>query len=157
MLTRHPEHLHQVVAEVQQLLQRHRVLSTMARRQESAPSDRRDLLEILQERQNLAELERKLGLVHPADLAHILEVLPHDERRLLWDHVSASQRGLVLVELSGPIRSSLIEWLPPGVAVPLGLQRAGRDPAQGASVLLTFITDCMGFFLFLGLATAFLV
>ena len=44
-----------------------------------------------------------------------------------------------------------------GVAVPLALQRAGRDPAQGASVLLTFITDSMGFFLFLGLATAFLV
>jgi magnesium transporter len=44
-----------------------------------------------------------------------------------------------------------------GVAVPLGLQRAGRDPAQGASVLLTFVTDSMGFFLFLGLATVFLV
>ena len=64
MLTRHPEHLHQALAEVQQLLQRHRVLSTMARRQESAPVDRRDLLEILQERQNLAELERKLSGLH---------------------------------------------------------------------------------------------
>jgi magnesium transporter len=44
-----------------------------------------------------------------------------------------------------------------GVAVPVLLQRAGRDPAQGASVLLTFITDSMGFFLFLGLARVFLV
>lgn len=112
MLTRHPEHLHQALAEVQQLLQRHRVLSTMARRQESAPVDRRDLLEILQERQNLAELERKLSGLHPADLAHILEVLPHDERRLLWDHLSAAHRGLVLVELSAPTRGGLIEWLP---------------------------------------------
>jgi magnesium transporter len=43
-----------------------------------------------------------------------------------------------------------------GVLVPLVLQRRGRDPAQGASVLLTFVTDSMGFFLFLGLATAFL-
>jgi magnesium transporter len=112
MLTRHPEHLHEAVADVQELLQRHRVLSTMARRQESAPVDRRDLLEILQERQNLAELERKLGALHPADLAHILEVLPQEERRLLWDHLSASQRGLVLVELSTPTRSGLIESLP---------------------------------------------
>ena len=31
-----------------------------------------------------------------------------------------------------------------------------RDPAYGSSVLLTFITDAMGFFLFLGLASAFL-
>ena len=41
--------------------------------------------------------------------------------------------------------------------IPLGLHAAGRDPAHGASVLLTFITDGMGFFLFLGLATLFLV
>jgi len=39
------------------------------------------------------------------------------------------------------------------MAVPLGLQRAGRDPAIGSSVLLTFSTDSMGFFIFLGLAT----
>jgi magnesium transporter len=44
-----------------------------------------------------------------------------------------------------------------GVAVPLFLHRANRDPAQGASVVLTFITDGMGFFLFLGLARLFLV
>ena len=44
-----------------------------------------------------------------------------------------------------------------GVAVPLALRRAGRDPAQGASVLLTFATDSMGFLLFLGLAQIFLV
>ncbi|MFT3799864.1 MAG: magnesium transporter [Burkholderiaceae bacterium] len=40
-----------------------------------------------------------------------------------------------------------------GMAVPLGLQRLGRDPAMGSSVLLTFTTDSMGFFIFLGLAT----
>lgn len=42
-----------------------------------------------------------------------------------------------------------------GVAVPLGLERLGRDPAMGSSVLLTFTTDSMGFFIFLGLATLF--
>jgi magnesium transporter len=42
-----------------------------------------------------------------------------------------------------------------GMVVPLGLQRLGRDPAMGSSVLLTFSTDSMGFFIFLGLATLF--
>lgn len=42
-----------------------------------------------------------------------------------------------------------------GISVPLVLQRLGRDPAIGASVLLTFSTDSMGFFIFLGLATLF--
>jgi len=44
-----------------------------------------------------------------------------------------------------------------GVAIPLIQHRLGRDPAFGSSVLLTFITDGMGFFIFLGLATVFLV
>ncbi len=37
--------------------------------------------------------------------------------------------------------------------VPLMLERFGRDPAIGSSVLLTFSTDSMGFLIFLGLAT----
>lgn len=44
-----------------------------------------------------------------------------------------------------------------GVAIPSGLHATGRDPAHGSSVLLTFITDAMGFFLFLGLASIFLL
>ena len=44
-----------------------------------------------------------------------------------------------------------------GIAVPLYLARSGRDPAAGSSVLLTFTTDGMGFFIFLGLARAFLM
>jgi magnesium transporter len=42
-----------------------------------------------------------------------------------------------------------------GMFVPLGLERLGRDPAMGSSVLLTFTTDSMGVFIFLGLATLF--
>ncbi len=40
-----------------------------------------------------------------------------------------------------------------GVLVPMVLERVGRDPAIGSSVLLTFSTDSMGFLIFLGLAT----
>ncbi|MFN9029422.1 MAG: magnesium transporter [Betaproteobacteria bacterium] len=42
-----------------------------------------------------------------------------------------------------------------GIFVPLTLERMGRDPAMGSSVLLTFTTDSMGVFIFLGLATLF--
>jgi magnesium transporter len=41
-----------------------------------------------------------------------------------------------------------------GVLVPLGLKRAGADPAVASSVFVTMITDSMGFLLFLSLATA---
>jgi magnesium transporter len=44
-----------------------------------------------------------------------------------------------------------------GVLIPLARFRLGRDPAVGSSVLITAITDSGGFFIFLGLATLFLV
>ncbi len=39
-----------------------------------------------------------------------------------------------------------------GTLIPLALKRAGIDPAVGSSVLLTTVTDVVGFFSFLGLA-----
>jgi len=44
-----------------------------------------------------------------------------------------------------------------GVAIPWLRARGGRDPAPGSSVLITAVTDSGGFFIFLGLATLFLV
>jgi len=44
-----------------------------------------------------------------------------------------------------------------GVLIPTLRARFGKDPAMGSSVLLTFATDSLGFFLFLGLATLFLL
>ncbi|MFZ5483796.1 MAG: magnesium transporter [Pseudomonadota bacterium] len=44
-----------------------------------------------------------------------------------------------------------------GFWAPKIIVRLGHDPAFGAHVLLTFITDSMGFLIFLGLATVFLL
>jgi len=38
-----------------------------------------------------------------------------------------------------------------GVLIPMGLKRAGQDPALGSSILLTGLTDTLGFLIFLGL------
>ena len=48
--------------------------------------------------------------------------------------------------------SSMAGYWAPNIIV-----RMGHDPAFGAHVLLTFITDSMGFFIFLGLATVVLL
>ena len=42
-----------------------------------------------------------------------------------------------------------------GAAIPLLLTRLGQDPVQSASIILTTVTDVVGFFSFLGLATLF--
>ncbi len=44
-----------------------------------------------------------------------------------------------------------------GLAIPLLRYKFDKDPAVGTSVILTAITDSMGFFIFLGLASLFLI
>jgi magnesium transporter len=64
------------------------------------------------------------------------------------------QLGLVMM---GAMLLSLLLAALIGVAIPLLMEKLGRDPAVGSSVMLTAITDSGGFFIFLGLATVFLV
>jgi magnesium transporter len=44
-----------------------------------------------------------------------------------------------------------------GLSIPLLRYKFGKDPAVGTSVILTSITDSMGFFIVLGLASLFLL
>lgn len=64
------------------------------------------------------------------------------------------QLGLVMV---GAMMLNLILAATVGVTVPLVMDKLGRDPAVGSSVMITAITDSGGFFIFLGLATLFLL
>ena len=40
-----------------------------------------------------------------------------------------------------------------GILLPLALDKMGFDPAASSVVFLTTVTDCVGYFSFLGLAT----
>jgi magnesium transporter len=62
--------------------------------------------------------------------------------------------GLVM---TGAMLLNLIVAALVGIGIPLAMHKLGRDPALGSSVLLTATTDSMGFFIFLGLATIFLL
>jgi magnesium transporter len=70
---------------------------------------------------------------------------------LLYDSVS-----LGLVMMSAMTLNLLLAAFA-GVGIPVLMTKFGRDPALGSSVLITAMTDSGGFFIFLGLATIFLV
>ena len=59
--------------------------------------------------------------------------------------------------LGAAILINLLSAALAGWGVPLLLQRMGIDPALAGSVILTTVTDVVGFFAFLGLATFFLL
>lgn len=70
---------------------------------------------------------------------------------LLYDSVSL---GLVM---TAAMTLNLILAATMGVLIPTLMQKSGRDPALGSSVLITACTDSGGFFIFLGLASLFLI
>ena len=59
--------------------------------------------------------------------------------------------------MAGAMLLNMLVAATAGVLCPFVLERMGRDPVMGSSILLTGITDSMGFLIFLGLATAFLL
>ena len=61
------------------------------------------------------------------------------------------------VVMTGAMLLNLLVGATVGMAIPLAMQKLGRDPAIGSSVMITAITDSGGFFIFLGLATIFLI
>ncbi|HQS98777.1 MAG: magnesium transporter [Hydrogenophilales bacterium 16-64-46] len=96
------------LAQVQTLLGRMRLVEELVHKQ---GGPRQDLVENLVHKQNLSELRRKLEQLHPADIAYILEALPLDERRLVWDLVGAENDGEILLEVSDSVRESLISTM----------------------------------------------
>lgn len=107
---RHPDDVQQHLREVQELLARHKMVEDLVHRQEMP---RHDLVEGLVHKQHLAELQAHLDRLHPADIAYILEALPHEERLLVWDLVKAERDGDILLEVSDAVRESLIETMDP--------------------------------------------
>lgn len=104
------------------------------------------------------------------------QIQPESARRLLHKELKVSLiNGLVWGGLLGLLSWLLYSSLPlglvmmtamtlnlilaamVGVFIPMTMQKFGKDPAVGSSVLITACTDSGGFFIFLGLATLFLM
>ncbi len=67
------------------------------------------------------------------------------------------QDWMIALLLSCALVINLISSVIAGVIVPLLLRKFNQDPAIGGSVVVTTVTDVIGFFSFLGLAAIFLI
>lgn len=66
------------------------------------------LSESVVQKKNLSELQSLLDQLHPADIAHILEALPLEDRLLIWSMIKSDRDGEVLLETSEVVRATLI-------------------------------------------------
>ncbi|MBE9397279.1 magnesium transporter [Pontibacterium sp. N1Y112] len=104
-----------------------------------------------------------LGHVEKSNASWLLsrEMIVGAMNGLLWALVVAAvaivwfQDTTIGIIIALSIVINLIAGAMAGTLLPLGLKAVGIDPALAGSVLLTTITDVVGFFTFLGLATMF--
>mgnify|MGYP006281209433 CR=1 FL=1 len=91
--------------------------------------------------------ESWLGLVHGLTIAIIVGIIA-----FFW-----KSNLLLAITVGAAMVLSMITAGVAGVAIPLGLQKLGVDPALSSTIWMTTITDLAGFFFLLGLATWLLV
>ena len=91
--------------------------------------------------------EARVALLNGVVLGAILAIIV-----LLWFH-NIGLSAVIFIALTCNLLFAALA----GVMVPVTLKRMGYDPALASSIFLTTVTDVMGFFTFLGLATLVLL
>jgi magnesium transporter len=61
----------------------------------------------------LVHLRQMVNELHPAEIAHLLESLPRNERELVWELVEADKDGDVLLYVNDDVRAKLIRQMDP--------------------------------------------
>jgi magnesium transporter len=93
---------------VRKLLARQRIVEGLVHRQAEHDPRKPELVEGLVHKQNLAAIGRRLEGLHPADVAHVLEGLPLEDRLRVWDLIPVERNGEILLETSDAVRDSLL-------------------------------------------------
>lgn len=99
------ESLQDCLQQVIHLLNKHKLVEELVHKQDMP---KHALVETLVHKQHLAELQKRLETLHPADVAYILEALPLDQRLDVWELVKAERDGEILLEVSDAVRQTLI-------------------------------------------------
>lgn len=99
------ESLQDRLAQVVELLNRHKAAEELRRSGELGPSA---TTTPSSPSPYLLELRQKLEELHPADIAHILESLPLEDRLAVWELVDSEDDGDILLEVSDAVRETLL-------------------------------------------------
>ena len=123
----HRRDIKHTLAHVRELLRKQEVIQALVHRQQGS---RQDLVESLVLRQQEVALAQKLRTLHPADIAHLLESLPGDQRLRLWRLVPAELDGAVLLEASDDVREFLIADMDKSEILNAARELDGDDVAE---------------------------
>ncbi|HHC73801.1 MAG TPA: magnesium transporter, partial [Thiothrix sp.] len=63
---------------------------------------------------SLFKVQHLLNALHPAEIAHLIESSPVNQRKVMWELVEADNEGAVLIELGDEVRQSFIQDMDAG-------------------------------------------
>jgi len=118
--------LNENLALVRDLLHKQKLVESIVH---AGETPKKELVESLVHRQHLVELQTKVDRIHTGDITHILEVLPLDERLIVWQQIKVHRGGDVLLEISDPVRESIIESMSRNELLTILEQMDGDDLA----------------------------
>ena len=99
------DELKEQLAEVQELLAKHRLVEDMVRRQEMP---RQDIVEGLVQKQHISELRAIFSRLPVVSVALILSALTEEDRLLAWKEVDEVHQDDILELLSDDVREALV-------------------------------------------------
>ncbi|MCG6943441.1 MAG: magnesium transporter [Thiohalocapsa sp.] len=79
----------------------------------AAEVDRLDALHAVLDSGSVVKAKRMLNALHPAEMAHVLESLPPQQRKLVWSMVDDESEGEVLLYLNDDLREELLRDMAP--------------------------------------------
>jgi magnesium transporter len=135
---RETENLQAHLQKVIHLLSKHKLMAGFVQMQEMS---RHELVESPVHKQNLAELQQLLDRLHSADVAHILEALPLEDRLTIWDLVKVERDGEILLEVSDAVRETLIAAMDSDELVAAAGQLDADEIADLAPDLPRYVID----------------
>ncbi len=135
---RETESLQENLQRLIHLLHKHKLVEGLVHTQHMP---RQELVEALVHKQNLAELQNLLDKLHPADVAHILEAMPLEDRLMIWELVKAERDGEILLEVSDAVRETLIATMDSGEMRAAAEQLDADEIADLAHDLPRYVID----------------
>ena len=99
------QYIHDYLAEIKNLLARHKLVEDLVHRQDMP---RHDLVENLVHKQNRVELQRLLEHLGSPPIARILEALPPEDRQIVWQLIRDDRKEEILRDIDDSIRAELL-------------------------------------------------
>ncbi|MDT8283081.1 MAG: magnesium transporter [Gammaproteobacteria bacterium] len=106
MNTLETDHSEQILQHIRHEIEKGRLVEMLSQQQTSV---HQAVVQQLTHRQQQSQLEKILSVLHPADVARVMESMSPEDRKLVWEAELLTRGGIILLELSDSVAKQIIK------------------------------------------------